>query len=208
MVRNGIPGAAASPRPGWLRAGVRAAALCLALAGSALAQTVDVEGVRFEPTAQVGDRTLHLNGAGVRTRVFFKVYAAGLYVPQKARDAEALLAQQGPRRIVLGMLRNVDADSFSGALNDGLQNNLPEAQRAALKPQIDALNATLKDIGEAKKGDLILFEFVPDTGTRIVVNGKPRGNPIPGADFFNAVLRIWIGARPADADLKKGLLGL
>jgi hypothetical protein len=171
------------------------------------AQPIELEGVKLEPTVQVAGAPLQLNGAGVRTRAIFKVYVAGLYVPQTAKDAATLLAQKGPRRMSITMLRNVDADSFSGALFEGLKNNHTEAQFAAFKSQIDALNANLKAVGEAKKGDVINFEFLPDAGTRITVNGQPRGTTIPGEDFFTAVLRIWLGDKPADAALKKGLLG-
>ncbi len=181
-----------------------ATALVLAAVG-AQAQAVELEGVKLEPTAQVGGAALQLNGAGLRTRAIFKVYVAGLYVPQKTSDAAALLAQKGPRRIAITMLRNVDADSFAGALNDGLRANHTEAQVAALKSQIDILNANLKTVGEAKKGDVIHFEFAPDSGTRVTVNGQARGTAIPGEDFFTAVLRVWIGDKPVDADLKKGL---
>jgi len=174
-------------------------------AAGASGQAVEIEGVKLEPTAQVGGSTLQLNGAGVRTRAIFKVYVAGLYVPQKAADAATLLAQKGARRIAITMLRNVDAETFAGALNDGLRNNHTEAQVAGFKSQIDALNANLKAVGEAKKGDVIHFEFVPDSGTRVTVNGQPRGSVIPGEDFFTAVLRIWIGDKPVDGDLKKGL---
>lgn len=182
-----------------------AALLVSVAAAAAQAQPVEVEGVKLEPTAQVGGAALQLNGAGLRKRAIFKVYVAGLYVPQKSADAGALLAQKGPRRISITMLRDVDADSFSGALNDGLRANHTEAQVAALKSQIDTLNANLKAVGEAKKGDVIHFEYVPDTGTRVLVNGQARGNAIPGEDFFTAVLRIWIGDKPVDADLKKGM---
>jgi hypothetical protein len=181
-----------------------AAALALAAAG-AHAQAVELEGVKLEPTAQVGGAALQLNGAGLRTRAIFKVYVAGLYVPQKSAEAAGLLAQKGPRRISITMLRNVDADSFSGALNDGLRANHTEAQVAALKSQIDTLNANLKAVGEAKKGDVIHFEYLPESGTRVTVNGQARGSAIPGEEFFTAVLRIWIGDKPVDADLKKGM---
>jgi hypothetical protein len=177
------------------------------LSGGVAAQTVEIEGVKFEPTVQVGGNALQLNGAGIRTRAVFKVYAAGLYVPQKANSAAALLAQKGPRRVAIGMLRNVDADSFAGALNDGLKANLTEQQLAGFKGQVDALNANLKAVGEAKKGDLIHFEFTPEAGTRVLVNGQPRGTAIPGDDFFAAVLRIWIGDKPVDGALKKALVG-
>jgi len=184
------------------------AAVTLAFAAmGASAQAVEVEGVKLDPTAQVGGAALQLNGAGVRTRAIFKVYVAGLYVPQKANSAAALLAQKGPRRVAITMLRNVDADTFSGALSEGLQKNLSEAQFAGFKAQIDTLNANFKAAGEAKKGDVILLEFAPDTGTRVVVNGKLQGNAIPGEDFYTAVLRIWLGEKPVDGDLKKGLVG-
>jgi hypothetical protein len=171
------------------------------------AQAVEVEGVKLDPTAQVGGAALVLNGAGVRTRAIFKVYVAGLYVPQKANNAAALLAQKGPRRVAITMLRNVDAETFVGALTEGLQKNLSEAQFAGFKAQIDALSANFKAAGEAKKGDVIHLEFAPDTGTRVVINGKPQGSAIAGEDFYVALLRIWLGDKPVDGDLKKGLVG-
>lgn len=184
-----------------------AAALWFGAAAGAGAQTVTVEGVKLDPTAQVGATTLQLNGAGVRVRAIFKVYVAGLYVPQKAGDAAAVLAQKGPRRIAITMLRDVDAETFAGALIDGLRSNHTEAQFTAMRAQADALSATLKAAGEAKKGDAIHFEFLPESGTRVAVNGAPRGNPIAGEDFFAAVLRVWLGDKPVDSGLKKGLLG-
>ena len=184
------------------------AAVSMAIASiGASAQAVEIEGVKLEPTAQVGGAALQLNGAGLRTRVVFKVYVAGLYVPQKAKDANTLLAQKGPRRVAITMLRNVDSDTFSASLVEGLKNNLSEAQFTGFKAQIDALNATFKAAGEAKKGDVIHLEFAPDAGTRVIVNGKPQGSAIAGEEFFTAVLRIWLGDKPADADLKKGMVG-
>jgi Chalcone isomerase-like len=190
----------------WARAcaALMVSALCV---GGAMAQAVEREGVKFEPTAQVGGAALQLNGTGVRTRAIFKVYAAGLYVPQKANTAAALLAQKGPRRLSLTMLRNVDAESFAGPLNEGLRNNHSEAQVAGWKAQIETLNAALKAIDEAKKGDVLHFEYLPDSGTRITVNGQQKGANIGGEEFFTAMLRIWLGDKPADGDLKKGLLG-
>jgi hypothetical protein len=183
-----------------------AVALVCATAGVA-AQPSELEGVKLAPTAQVGSSPLVLNGAGLRVRVFFKVYVAALYLPQKTTDAAAALAQKGPRRVAITMLRDVDADTFAKALVDGLRDNHTEAQMAAMKAPMDALTANLKLVGEAKKGDVIHFEFQPEQGTRTLVNGQPRGNAIAGDEFFTAVLRIWLGDKPADAGLKKGLLG-
>jgi len=100
-----------------------AAALVGLLAVAALAQPITIEGVKFEPRATVGDQTLVLNGAGLRTRAFFKVYAAGLYVQQKSGDAATLLAQTGALRMSIGMLRDVEGTTFAGSLLDGLKSN-------------------------------------------------------------------------------------
>lgn len=170
-------------------------------------QAVEVEGQKFEPAVTLGGQTLNLNGVGLRKRAIFKVYVGGLYAGQKSTNAAAIVDDKGARRVSLRMLRDVEAQSFIDSFNEGLKNNTPEAQLAAMKPQVDALVATLKSIGEAKKGDAINFDYTPDGGTRITVNGQPKGNPIPGADFFSAVLRIWLGDKPADESLKKGMLG-
>jgi hypothetical protein len=189
----------------WTRP-LAAIVVAVSMAGAS-AQPVEREGVKLEPLTQVGNATLQLNGVGVRTRAIFKVYVGALYVPQKSNSPAALLAQKGPRRLALTMLRNVDADSFAGPLVDGLRNNHSEAQFAAFKPQIDVLNAAIKAIDEAKKGDTIHIEYLPDSGTRITHNGQQKGASIPGEEFYTAMLRIWLGDKPADADLKKGLLG-
>lgn len=183
------------------------ATLLVAASTCALAQPAELEGVKLEQTTQVAATPLVLNGAGVRTRAFFKVYVAALYVPKKAADPAALFSQTGPRRVVITMLRDVDAATFAGALNDGLKDNHTETQLAAFKPQIDTLNAAFKQVGEAKKGDLIQLDFAPDVGTRVVVNGQQRGSAMAGDAFYSALLRIWIGDKPVDGTLKKGLLG-
>jgi hypothetical protein len=189
----------------WLSSTLLAAGVLVG--GSALAQAVEMEGQKFEPTVQLGGQTLNLNGVGLRKRAVFKVYVGGLYVAQKSSSPAAVIGDKGPRRVSLHMLRDVDADSFISSFNDGLKANLSEAELGAMKPRIDALTAILKSMGEAKKGDVINFDFTPDEGTRITANGQPRGNPIPGADFFSAVLRIWLGDKPVDEALKKGMLG-
>lgn len=183
------------------------AAWVLLFGGAVQAQALEIEGVRLDATSQVGSVSLSLNGAGVRKRAIFNVYVAGLYVPQKSSDPEQLLAQSGARRITLAMLRNVDADTLIDSLNEGLKSNHTEEQFTAMALQIATLNANLKALGEAKKGDVIYFDYLPDVGMRVTVNSQVRGVPIAGEDFYRAVLRIWIGDKPVDGGLKKGLLG-
>jgi len=191
-----------------LKALILTAIAFAATGAAASAQPVEVAGVKFPPSIQVGGQALQLNGAGLRTRAFFKVYAAGLYVPQKSHSAAALLAQQGPRRVAMTMLRDVDGDTISGALSDGLKANHSESQLAALAKQIAMLQANLKAIGEAREGNQIQYEYTPEAGTRILVDGQQKGSAIPGPELFTAVLRNWLGDHPVDAGLKQALLGL
>ena len=58
-----------------------------------------------------------------------------------------------------------------------------------------------------KKGEVIIGDYNPAVGTTITLNGKQLGSPLPDIGFYNAILRIWIGANPADNMLKPLLLG-
>lgn len=166
----------------------------------------EVAGVKLDDRAAVAKTDLVLNGAGLRKRFVFDVYAMGLYVPQKTSNAAAILKQPGPKRIAMHMLRDVPADQFSDALADGIRENHSEAEAKALLPRLGELVAVMAQVREAKKGMLIKLDWT-GSGTQVVVDGKPIGKPIAGEDFFRALLRIWLGERPVQDDLKKALLG-
>jgi hypothetical protein len=166
----------------------------------------EVAGVKIDDKTRVANSDLALNGAGVRTRLFFQVYAIGLYLPQKSSNSAAILAQPGPKRVAIHMLRDVGADSFSGALTDGIRANHSEAEAKALEPRIKELAGLLAEMKEAKKGMVIAFDWT-GAGTQVVIQGEPAGRPIAGEDFYRALLRIWLGDKPVQDDLKKALLG-
>jgi hypothetical protein len=167
-------------------------------------QAAEVAGVKFDEAVRVADTQLALTGAGLRQRFIFDVYAMGLYV----RDAKAdPVMQPGAKRVAIHMLRSVDADTFAQALVDGMRPNHDEATMQALAPRIAELNALMAQMKEAKKGMAITLDWLPGTGTQMTVNGKPSGAPIAGEDFYRALLRIWLGPRPVQEDLKKALLG-
>jgi hypothetical protein len=167
----------------------------------------EVAGVKIEDKTRVGGSELALNGAGLRKRAFFQVYAIGLYLPQKSTNAAAVLEQTGPKRVAIHMLRAVGAEAFTEALADGIRANHSEAEAKALEPRIKELSAIMAEIGEAKKGMAIALDWQPGNGTVMLVNGTQRGKPIAGEDFYRALLRIWIGDKPVQDDLKKALLG-
>jgi len=166
----------------------------------------EVEGVKIDDKTRVANADLTLNGAGLRKRLFFKVYAMGVYVPQKGSNAAALIEQAGPKRIAIHMLRDVSADAFNEALGEGIRANHSDAEVKALEPQLKELGAIIAAVGEAKKGMAINLDWT-GAETQVVVNGKPTGKTIPGAELYKALLRIWLGDKPVQDDLKKALLG-
>jgi hypothetical protein len=170
------------------------------------ASAAEVAGVRIEDAARVADAELALNGAGLRKRAFFQVYAMGLYVPRKSASATTLIEQPGPKRVAIHMLRDVGADTFMQALADGIRANHPEAEAKALEPRVKQLGAIMAEVNEAKKGMAITLDW-NGRDTVLSIQGKPMGAPIPGEDFYRALLRIWLGDKPVQDDLKKALLG-
>jgi hypothetical protein len=178
-----------------------AATLALLVVG---ARGAEVAGIKLDDKATLAGQELNLNGAGLRTRLMFKVYVASLYLPRRATDLPGVLAQ-APRRIQLTMLRALSADQFVDALNEGLEANNSAAELAAVKAQTDQLLGIMKAFKEVKEKDVIALDFV-DGGTRISWNGDAKGT-IPGAAFNQALTRIWLGDKPAQPDLKQALLG-
>ena len=170
-------------------------------------QAAEVAGVRIDDRTRVGGAELVLNGAGLRKRAFFQVYAIGLYLPEKNSEARAVLELPGPKRVHIHMLRNVGADAFTEALAEGIRANHSEAEAKALEPRVAQLGAIMAELKEAKKGMAIALDWQPATGTVLLVDGAARGKPISCEDFYRALLRIWHGDKPVQDDLKKALLG-
>lgn len=186
---------------------LKSVVLLMALLVAAPLQAAEVAGVKFEESARVAGADLKLNGAGLRTRAFFKVYAMGLYLSEKQSSGAAVLAAPGAKRVQLRMLRDVNADDFAKALEDGMNDNNSEADMKSFAPRVALLNGLMLEIKEAKTGLVIELDWIPGAGTQVTVGGQARGKPIAGEDFYRALLRIWLGEKPISGDLKKSLLG-
>lgn len=172
------------------------------------ASAAELDGVRLEDEASVDGQPLQLNGMGLRTRYFFKVYVAGLYLPQKASSAEAAIDGGGAKRIVLVMRREASAEQFCQSIEAGLRANNSEAQLAAVKSQSDALYAMIRAAAHAAEGMKIVLDYAPSArATTLYVDGRSLGPAMPGEPFFRALLRIWLGEHAVQGDLKELLLG-
>ncbi|HET7921792.1 MAG TPA: chalcone isomerase family protein [Gammaproteobacteria bacterium] len=174
--------------------------LLLCMAASAPAATL--EDVTLPDTATVGGKTLVLNGLGLREYLWVDVYVGGLYLEQKAATPEAVMAEQGPYRVVMHMLHDVTHKQFSDNWLDDLKHNNPDAV-SRLEQQAQQFVALFDD---AKEGDEIVMDFVPGSGLSVTHNDKLMGT-VAGDDFARAILHCYVGPHPPTEELKKGMLG-
>lgn len=168
---------------------------------------VNIAGVKFEDKSRLGAAELQFNGAGQRSRLFFKVYAIGLYLTEKKTAAADVLALNGPKRLHIVTLRELTAEQFSDALVEGIRKNQSDAEMEPLKARVEDFKAAMLAVKNAAEGTVVDIDWLPDSGTRLVVGGKQQGKDIPGEDFYRALLKIWLGPKPAQDDLKEALLG-
>ncbi len=181
------------------------AMLCLLVTG-AMAQ-VNVSGVKYDETLDARGTKLQLNGAGVRYKAVFKVYTAGLYLTRKAGTPEEALAAPGPKRIAIVMLRDIDSSELGKLFSRGVEDNMDKAAFSKLIPGVMRMSQIFTDHKKLNAGETFAIDWVPGTGTVITVKGVAQGEPFREPEFFNALLRIWLGPNPADWKLKDALLG-
>jgi hypothetical protein len=174
---------------------------------AAPAFAAEVAGIKIDDRINLESQELVLNGAGLRTKAFFKVYVAGLYLAAKKTSADDVLALPGAKRIAMRLMRDLSAKQLTDALDEGFRDNTPVAEQEPLKGRLAELTVVMNALQSAKEGDVIALDWVPGSGTRIVLNGEPRGKAIVGEDFYRALLRIWLGDNPVSGSLKKALLG-
>jgi hypothetical protein len=184
-----------------------AIALSLLLPFASSAATIDVSGVKLEDRITLADKPLVLNGAGVRYKAVFKVYTAGLYLSQKADTPEAVLATPGPKRITITMLRDIDSAELGKLFSRGMEDNMDRSAFSRLIPGVLRMSQVFSDHKKLKEGDNFLVDWVPGTGTVLTIKGKVEGEPFKEPEFFDALVRIWLGPKPADHLLKEVLLG-
>ena len=172
-----------------------------------LAAPVDVGGIKIEDALDLQGSKLQLNGAGVRYKAIFKVYAAGLYVGKKVATPEELFAAPGSKRISITLLRDIDSNELGRAFTKGFEDNALKGEMSKLIPGLIKMGQIFSEQKKMLAGENFTIDWIPDTGTIITVKGKPQGEPFKEIEFYNALMRIWVGPHPADFKLKDALLG-
>jgi long-chain acyl-CoA synthetase len=166
---------------------------------------MEVSGVKLADNVQILGNHLVLNGAGVRTKIIFKVYVAALYVSQKQTTAGAILSDTNSQRVALHMLRELSDEKLLNAFNEAIEANHTPAELSALAASLKQMADIFHQVKEVKEGDVITLDYISGV-TQISMNGTPRGT-IAGEVFHRALLKIWLGNMPVQDDLKKSLLG-
>ncbi len=183
----------------------RCAVLFLLLMISVPALGRDIAGVDVpEVISQTDGTQLQLNGAGIRSKLFFKIYIAALYLEKKQNEVAVLLAEDGGRRVVMHFLYDeVGGEDLVEAWDHGFQKNGSAEQLGELSGEIAAFNALFETV---KKGDQIVLDYMVGKGTTVIIRGEEKGS-IDGKPFNDLLLSIWLGKEPVGKDLRDDLLG-
>lgn len=185
---------------------VLAGALTFLMGTVALAAT-DIAGVKVEDSTMVAGTKLQLNGAGIRYKAIFKVYVAELYAAKKVTSLEELVAAPGPKRMSITMLRDIDARELGKLLTRGIEDNASKSEMSKLIPGLIRMGTIFSEQKNLKSGDNFEIDWIPGKGSVITVKGVVQGEPFVEADFFKALMSIWLGNSPADFKLKDALMG-
>jgi len=181
------------------------AGILLVMLMSSSAAALEMAGVGIEEQVSQADGTvLQFNGAGIRSKFVFKVYLAMLYLENPGSDRDQVIADPGAKRLIMHFLyKEVGNDDLVEAWNAGFSGNGTPAQLESLSTEIERFNSMFDTV---KEGDRIVLDYVPGTGTIVTVAALEKGI-IPGKDFNDLLLAIWLGDKPVGEKLRDGLLG-
>jgi hypothetical protein len=178
--------------------------LCCLLLISVPSNARDIAGVTVQETLQAVDGTvLQLNGAGIRSKFFFDIYTAELYMEHPSNSADEVIGAPGRKRLVMHFLYDkVEKEKLVEGWNEGFTGNSRADEVVKLQERINQFNELFVDV---KKNDVIVLDFTPGQGTVVFIANENKG-VVPGKDFNDGLLRIWLGDKPVAKGLKKKLL--
>lgn len=166
------------------------------------AHALEVAGVTVAPEVNEQGRTLQLNGYGIRSKFFIKVYVGSLYTTRRLTSADQLLADPGDKLIRMQFVHSkVDREKIVAAFAEGLANNTP---RVAAKPEAQQFLALFTNDFHA--GETVDLALAADGTVTVRHAGRELGQ-LRSPDLAKGILAIYVGDHPADKDLKEGLLG-
>jgi len=179
--------------------------LFLVFNGNIAAREIADVNLREQITVEAVDDVLILNGAGIRYKIFFKIYVGSLYLTEKQTSAKAILEGSKANRVAMHFLYDeVEKEKLVEAWLEGFEDNVTSEEFSALKDRLNTFNQMFSDL---HKGDVVLLDYIPQKGTRVMIKGDVKG-VIEGADFNRALLSVWLGKEPVTEELKDAMLGI
>jgi len=179
--------------------------LLLLISFTQLDAQLTVSGVTLPATWKAGNNTLVLNGGGVRVKFFMDIYVAGLYVTTKGTNGDAIAKANEPTAVKIHIVSGMaTSDRMKDAIAEGFKKSTG-GNTAPLQARIDKF-VKLFSLEPIVKGDVFDNVYIPGVGLQVSKNGKLL-DTIDGLDFKTALWGIWLGADPADKNLKAGMLG-
>jgi hypothetical protein len=167
------------------------------------AQTT-VGGVKVDAKLALDGQNLTLNGAGVREKFFMDMYVGSLYTTKKSSDGKAICAANEGMALKLNIVSGmISSEKMTTAINEGFENATGK-KTAPYKAKIDKFKGFFKE--KINKKDIFIISYSPEDGVSVYKNGTKKGS-IDGLDFKKILFAIWLGDKPADDDLKDGMLG-
>ena len=164
-----------------------------------------INGIVIPNVVKANGQYLKINGGGVREKMFLDLYVGVLYLEEKSSDATAIInadkAMVIKMTIISGM---VSKDNMEEAIREGFDKSTGKKT----DPIKDKINSLIEKgfAGEIVKGDIFDLTYIPGKGTTLTKNTKELVT-ISGLDFKKALFGIWLCDQPADANLKKKMLG-
>lgn len=170
------------------------------------AQAATLEGQRFDDTMLLSERTLRLNGLGLRGVAWVKAFVAGLYLSAPTKDAAQAIAMQGPKRLRLKIILAAPSHELTKSLIRRINRHEPQPVKTKLEDRLPKLASMIDSLGDLQPGDTLDLDYIPDKGLTLRYNDKAVGDALPGEDLYRAVLKIFVGDHPVDRRMKEGLL--
>lgn len=149
---------------------------------------------------------VHLNGVGEAVELNGSLYMGGLYLEHRSTADDVVATSVWSKRMDIRIL---EEKLYGRRLGQHFR------ERMAINYDRKALAAYAKDIQEFvatfnqtfEKGDQVTFDYLPNTGVVISVNGNIIKTLESKAGFFEALVSTWVGQRPPTAQFKEGVLG-
>lgn len=173
---------------------------------SAQSHALEIADIKVDEKIQIDKHQLLLNGAGIRKKLLFKVYIGALYMTEKARTTDAVLADTGVKRMSFILLRDVSGKQVLDGISQAILPNNSEEEMKAIDARLNLFEKMFVSVPEIKTGEIVNLDYIPGQGTRVSVNGVDKGH-IEGQDFYRSLLKIWVGKKPVQSSLKKSVLG-